>query len=123
MIDRLPFVSVVLSANNRSITIEKVLLDTGSAGSLFSADLILDLGLKPSPEDKLHVITGVGGDEYAFSKILETVSVGPIAIRDFEVEVGAMDYKVDIDGILGMSFLTPTKAKIDLEDLTLSAGS
>jgi hypothetical protein len=40
--------------------------------------------------------------------------LGELQINDFEIEVGAMDYGFEIDGIVGMDFLTQVGAIIDL---------
>lgn len=120
LIDGLPFVAVEISVNNRRLVLDNVLLDTGSGGSIFPADRLLDLGLKPSVDDELHVISGVGGSEYAFSKFVDSISIGEIKVENFRIEVGAMDYGFEIDGILGMSFLVPIGAVIDMGRFILS---
>ena len=44
-------------------------------------------------------------------------------IEAFEIEVGAMDYRFEIEGILGMDFLTSVGAVIDLSRMqVLEAG-
>jgi hypothetical protein len=40
-------------------------------------------------------------------------------VTDFEIEVGGMSYGFEIDGILGMDFLTKAGAIINLRDLHL----
>lgn len=41
-------------------------------------------------------------------------------VNDFSIELGAMEYGFEIDGIIGMAFLQEVKAKIDLEEMTIS---
>jgi predicted aspartyl protease len=112
--------SVEVSANGKSVIIDNVLVDTGSAGTIFSADIMLDIGMKPKIDDGLIVISGVGGTEYAFSKTVAAIKVGHLMVCDFKVQVGAMNYGFKLDGIIGMDFLMATKAKLDCEQLTLS---
>lgn len=76
LVHNLPFVSVEVSANNCSVSLHNVIIDTGSAGSIFSADIMMDLGLVCAGSDELYIISGVGGEEYVFSKIVDVVSVG-----------------------------------------------
>jgi hypothetical protein len=45
--------------------------------------------------------------------------VGDRALNGFEVEIGGMDYGFEINGILGMDFLTQAGAVLDLSDLTI----
>lgn len=88
--------SVEVSVNGKSLVINNVLVDTGSAGTILSADLMLDIGIKPKIEDALIVILGVGGTEYAFSKIVDSMKVGHLEVRDFKIQVGAMDYPKNV---------------------------
>ena len=117
----LPFITAVeVSVGNQSTILDKVLVDTGSAGTILSADIMLDIGVKPSVEDSLVVIAGVGGTEYAFSKIIDNITVGPFVVSDFKIQVGAMEYGFELDGIIGMNFLLTTKAKIDFKRLLVT---
>ncbi len=40
-------------------------------------------------------------------------------MADFQVEIAAMDYGFEMDGIIGLDFLLRAKAKIDLERLKI----
>lgn len=46
---------------------------------------------------------------------IDKLIMGELEVKDFEVEIGVMDYGFDIDGILGMNFLIQTSAVIDIE--------
>jgi predicted aspartyl protease len=115
----LPYVSASLSHGGRLLTLDHVVLDTGSGASVFSADELLSLGILPEPEDPLHRILGVGGSEFVYSKRLDRVALGDLEMSGFEVQVGAMDYGFPIQGILGMDFLLAVKAVIDLDRLEI----
>lgn len=117
----LPYVSVALSHRSQSIALTHVLVDTGSGGTVFAADRLIAIGIVPEPQDAVRRIAGVGGAEYVFEKKLDQIVAGELAIRDFRIEVGALDYGFEIDGILGIDFLRAVGAKIDLKNLTLSA--
>lgn len=41
-------------------------------------------------------------------------------IKDFEVEIGAMDYDFNLDGIIGLDLLQQLKAIINLDELILT---
>ncbi len=86
------------------MTLDNVLLDTGSAGSIFSADSLSNIGLRLEVNDSVHRIRGVGGTEFVFTKCISSLSVGRLQVIDFEIEVGAMDYGFEIEGILGQTF-------------------
>lgn len=115
----LPYISASLIYKKRKIEFNNVLLDTGSAGSVFSADKLLSIGLSVERDDSVHRIMGVGGAEFVFSKRIDSLAMEKFEVNDVEIEVGAMDYGIDIDGIIGMDFLLQARAKIDFEHLEI----
>ena len=115
----LPFVTVALTYRGKQIEVLHVLVDTGSARTTFAADVVAQIGLIPEPEDALLTVRGVGGAEVVFTRMVDRVQVGRRAVEQFEVEVGGMDYGFEINGILGMDFLTHTGAIINLHQLQL----
>jgi hypothetical protein len=117
------FADAQLVYHGKTLLLRNVILDTGSAGTLFSADHLLSLGLQYEPNDRVHRIHGVGGSEFVFTKHVEALSVSTLSLADFEIEVGAMEYGFDIDGIIGMDFLVSVGAVIDLSALQLRAAS
>lgn len=110
----LPYVSATLAAGGQRVTLKNVLLDTGSAGTIFSTDKIAGIGLTYEPDDFVHRIRGVGGSEFVFTKRVDVLRVGDLEVAKFEIEIGAMDYGFDMDGIIGVDFLTTVGALIDL---------
>jgi hypothetical protein len=118
--DGLLFVDVTLVLNEKSIRLEKVIVDTGSAGCVFATDELFALGIKPERHDRLDRIQGVGGGtEFVFSRQIHRLSVGDLEARDFKIEVGAMKYGFDLHGIIGLDFLTQSRAIIDLDQLEI----
>lgn len=116
----LAFVAVTLTYKQQTTTLNRVLLDTGSAGTVFSADSLLSIGLQMEASDELKRIRGVGGAEFVFTKEIDNLSLDKLRADNFSIEVGAVNYGFEIEGILGMDFLLQTKAKIDLENLTIA---
>ena len=121
--DGLPYVTITLQYRGQHLQLLNVLLDTGSAGTVFAADTVLPLGLQYEANDPIHRIRGVGGAEFVFSKQVDRLSLGELRVRDFAIEVGAMDYGFTIDGIVGMDFLLQVGAVIDLSQLEVRQAS
>ena len=65
-------------------------------------------------DDFVHRIRGVGGSEFVFTKRVDVLSVGDLKVEKFEIEIGAMNYGFDMDGIIGVDFLTKVGALNDL---------
>ena len=116
----LPFTAASLSYRDQSLEIPHILIDTGSASTVFATDAVSQLGIVPSPDDRLRYLRGVGGTESVFTREIDHLAVGESAVSDFKIEVGGMDYGFEINGILGMDFLRQTGAVIDLRTLELS---
>jgi len=121
--DGLPFVTVTLGHRGQQLLFDNVLLDTGSAGTIFSADKVASMGVQYEPEDMVHRIRGVGGAEFVFTKRMDRIRLGDLDVNSFEVEIGAMDYGYNIDGIIGVDFLMQVGAVIDLANLEIHTTS
>jgi hypothetical protein len=115
----LPYVTVTLQYRGQQLALTNVLLDTGSAGTLFAADQVLAVGLHYEAHDLVQRIRGVGGAEFVFIKRIDRLSVGELQVSDFDIEIGAMDYGFAIDGIIGTDFLLQVGAVIDLSRLEI----
>jgi predicted aspartyl protease len=118
--DGLPFVTIEVGWEQSSLKLDSVLLDTGSASTVLSADRLGILGIKLEPEDPIHRIVGVGGGEFVYCKRLPWVALGDCRALDVPVEIGAMSYGFEIDGILGMDFMQQLGLLIDLHKLEVS---
>jgi hypothetical protein len=106
--------------NDKPLKLSRVLVDTGSGGTIITSNLVETVGLVGEKGDTLYRIGGVGGSEFVFLKVVDTLKVGNLVVNDFTIEVGAMDYGFDLDGIVGLDFLHEVGAIIDLDRLILS---
>lgn len=117
--DNLPFATINIKYQGKTTAISDVLIDTGSAGTLLSSDIVSNIGITPQPEDTLLLMRGIGGTEAVFLRNLDCLELDGQKLPQFEIEVGAMDYGFEINGILGMDALIQLKAVVNLKHLTL----
>lgn len=117
--DGLLLTDLELTFRETSILIKRVLVDTGSSGSIISTDLAESIGLIAEENDMIYRITGVGGSEFVFSKKVNSIKIGNTVVNDFPLEIGAMDYGFDLNGIIGLDFLEEIKAIINIDQLLL----
>ncbi len=92
LIDNLPMITAVVAYLGAATEISNVLIDTGSATSIFNADEVAKVKLTPDPQDILFTIHGVGGSEAVFSRRVDYVQVGDYKLSNFQIEIGGMDY-------------------------------
>ncbi|MEK8130508.1 retropepsin-like aspartic protease [Paenibacillus filicis] len=109
----LPFVSVIVQFRGQNLKLEKVLLDTGSARTIFKADVVGEIGVVPEAGDAVDSIQGVGGIEYVYTKTFDWIQFDSLCLEHFQVEIGSMDYGIDIDGILGFDYIRAAGLMID----------
>ena len=116
----LPLVDVALTFRGASQVILDVLVDTGSASTVISADAVATIGLVPEPGDVLRTLRGVAGREVVFTRVIDRLRVGEHSVDGLLIEIGAMDYGFAIGGIFGMDFLMRAGAVLDLGQRTLT---
>jgi predicted aspartyl protease len=117
--DDLPFISLTVAYQGTEIEVPHILVDTGSASTILSADWMRQIGIVPQPEDTLYTIRGVGGTEVVFTRQVDYLQLGQQRLNQFQLEVGGMDYGFEINGILGMDALLQAGAILDLRQLEL----
>lgn len=101
------------------MSLDNVLLDTGSGGTVFRMDEVDKLDITIEKDDTIEIISGVGGVEFVYKKNVDEISLGNLEIRNFIIEVGVMDYGFEINGIIGMDFLKEVGAIIDLDKMAI----
>ena len=121
IIEGLPFVTAVIYANGQSLELERILLDSGSGGTILKTDHLVQLGIVPSPTDRIRFLRGIGGDEAVIEKTIDSLRVGALNAAPFTIQMGAMEYGIPMDGIIGLDFLLKTQAIINFKTLELHA--
>jgi predicted aspartyl protease len=115
----LPFIEVELLHKGRSQQFINFLIDTGSASTLIAAEIAVQLGLGPEPDDVIREVVGVGGTEYVYEKIIDSIKLGVKEINNLKVQIGDVDYGFEMDGIIGFNYLKASKALINLDKMVV----
>src|SRR4051812_14535692 len=101
MIYGLPFVDAIFSHRGTEITVSNVLIDTGSATTLLSAEVALELGLEPELTDTIQTMRGIGGKEFVYEKSIDKLSLDSVSVEMYSIQIGDMDYGIEINAIMG----------------------
>jgi predicted aspartyl protease len=121
--DGLLLTDMELTFNGQLLHLQRVLVDTGSGSTVVSTDLAESIGIVAEENDMIFRISGVGGSEFVYSKTVDLVRIGDMKTEDFALEIGAMNYGFDLDGIIGLDLLQQLKAVINIDKLTLQSNS
>jgi hypothetical protein len=116
------FTDVHIHVVGKILVVRDVIVDTGSAGTLFRTDDLLDIGVVLEEDDEYVNMEGIGGSEVVLQKWVDRVEVGELTLSPFRIQMGRVDYGFGINGILGLDFLLRTGAIIDLKMLQLRQG-
>lgn len=117
--DGLLLTDIKLTFKGQSLWLKRVLVDTGSGSTIISTDLAESIGIIAEENDMIYRISGVGGSEFVFSKTVDVIEIGQAETRDFALEVGAVNYGFDLDGIIGLDLLQRIKAVLNIDKLTM----
>jgi hypothetical protein len=115
--DGLPFVTVTLHAKGWNVVVPKVLLDTGSAGTVFDTDDLRKIDVFLELTDPIGAMVGIGGAEKVIVKEIEAVELGSLRVGPFVIQVTGLDYAYQVNGIIGADFLIATGARIYFETM------
>jgi hypothetical protein len=121
MYNGLPTLSINLSYNTRSITVDQVLIDTGCMISIFDTDLMDEIGLYiVSNSGKTVRMYGVGGQsELCFQQSISGLVVENRMLNDFDIQLGMTKEPYGFDAILGVDFFIKMNLKIDFENFNI----
>lgn len=101
----------------KSLTINDVIVDTGSSHTVISPDLLEKIGVRYENGDTIYEAYGIGGSVPFYTKIMDGIQIGTFNIKDFEIDVGMLPN--NHNGLLGLDILKVYKFTIDLEKLEL----
>lgn len=109
-----------LTFKGKSLLLKRVLVDTGSGSTIVSTDLAESIGIVAEENDMIYRIIGVGS-EFVYSKTVDSIIIGNMETKNFSLEIGAMNYGFELDGIIGLDLLQQIKAVININKLTLES--
>jgi hypothetical protein len=118
--DNLPIIAATLEDGGIRLRFDKVLLDTGSVGTLFPFDILRDKGIQPPSNARIREMTGIGESvESVVEFRVESLAVGELHVANFVIQAGNIDYGYEFDAILGFDFLLEVGAMVDFDRMEM----
>jgi hypothetical protein len=59
--------------------------------------------------------------EYVYAKNMDVIHFNSLAVEQFQVEIGNMDYGMEIDGIIGFDFMKAAGLVIDTKSMVVKS--
>lgn len=113
--NKLLLCALEIKINEQVLNLKNVLVDTGSATTLINSDYI-----KTNGTEIIDTIYGVGGYETILNKHVDIFKVNGFIIENFKIDLGDMDFGIQLDAILGLDTLTILRANINIKNSILS---
>ncbi|GEN35451.1 aspartyl protease family protein [Aneurinibacillus danicus] len=98
--DGLLHVSFTITYQGKTAKLEHVIVDTGAARTIISADAVFDLGIFATADDEINVMYGIGGEEYSFRKVVDEIEFASFKAGNFPIDFGDLDKGFGINGII-----------------------
>lgn len=114
----LPLVRCVVEHEDQSIEVD-ALVDTGSAGTMLKTEIAENLGMHYMQAENVMAVYGIGGRETVYTHRLNRLIIHDHAAVDFYVEVGEMNYGLQIEAIIGVDVLSSVGAVLRMGPLVI----
>ncbi len=118
-IDGLLHSSITINYQGKQKNIDHVIVDTGAARTIISADEVFDLGVFATANDEINVMYGIGGEDYSFRKIVDEIQFASFNSQEFAIDFGELDGGFGINGIIGLDILLSGNFIIDLDSMVI----
>ncbi|WP_407271666.1 aspartyl protease family protein [Radiobacillus sp. PE A8.2] len=113
---------VDLEYQEKKITLNNVIVDTGCSDSIFDTDLLAEIGLFVDYVNGMPTtMYGIGGKgEVCNQQIVNGLSIGGRVLNQFPLQLGITKDLYGFDGFIGLDFMLETKMNIDFSFLGVS---
>jgi hypothetical protein len=109
--------SITLSYRGKRLQISDIVIDTGSSHTIFSPDILEQIGVTYENGDAVYEAYGIGGSVSFYTKVMEFIQIDNILIEHAEVDIGLLPKTHK--GLLGLDILLSQGFIIDMDKLEL----
>ncbi|MFB9274466.1 retropepsin-like aspartic protease [Cohnella cellulosilytica] len=112
------FTEITVQYKGKKKLIKNIVIDTGASHTLISQDAVDEIEIRATLDDHFITSFGIGGEEYAFIKKIDSIEIGDYLIQNVEIDFTSFKYH-NVNGLLGLDILLNGNFNIDLLNLEL----
>ncbi|MEK5030341.1 retropepsin-like aspartic protease [Paenibacillus sp. FSL R7-0302] len=101
----------------RTLQIKDIIIDTGSSHTVFSPDVLEEIGVTYENGDPVYEAYGVGGTVPFYTKVMDRIEIDAFIIKDVEIDVGILPKSHK--GLLGLDILQTYGFIVDMQKMEL----
>jgi predicted aspartyl protease len=109
--------SLIVTFRGKILTINDVIIDTGSSHTIFSPDVLEEIGVKYENGDSVYEAYGIGGTVPFYTKFMDEIQIDTFVVKNIEIDVGILPK--EHQGLLGLDILKTYNFIVDLDKLEL----
>jgi predicted aspartyl protease len=109
--------SLTVTFRGKEKQIEGVIIDTGSSHTVFSPDVLEEIGVRYENGDSIYESYGIGGTVSFYTKVMDEIQIDTFVVKNIEIDVGMLPR--EHKGLLGLDILKTNKFIVDMDKLEL----
>lgn len=109
--------SITLCYRGNNLTVTDIIVDTGSSHTIFSPDVLEEIGVTYENGDPVYEAYGIGGSAAFYTKVMDEIVIDTFRIKQVEVDVGILPR--NHKGLLGLDILKTYGFILDMNKLEL----
>ncbi|SDH39294.1 Aspartyl protease [Alteribacillus persepolensis] len=98
---------------NKSLTVDEIIIDTGSTHTMISADVVSDIDITYQNNDPIYEAYGIGGSAYFFTKTMDEIHIGSYVWTHHPIDIGTLPPRHN--GLIGLDLLMKQPLMIDFQ--------
>ncbi|ANY68263.1 hypothetical protein BBD42_18615 [Paenibacillus sp. BIHB 4019] len=109
--------TLTISYRGKTLQLTDIIIDTGSSHTIFSPDVLEDIGVTYENGDTVYEAYGIGGTMPFYTKVLDYIQIDTLQIEHIEIDVGMLPNSHK--GLLGLDILKAYGFIVDMNKLEL----
>lgn len=109
--------SLTVCYRGRILKLTDIIIDTGSSHTVFSPDVLEEIGVTYENGDSVYEAYGIGGTMPFYTKVMDEIVIDTLRIEHVEIDVGILPKSHK--GLLGLDILKTYGFIVDMKELEL----